>query len=137
MGDPLRDIFSLGERINRLFEDIQAKRSERGCVAWVPTVDVYETLAEFVVRAELPEVKESDIAISVDRDILKISGEKKVPREGRYYLQIERSCGAFSRTFTLPTDVDHSNIRATLNDGILKIVIPKRVDAVPKHIEIE
>lgn len=134
--DPVKDAFSLRERINKLFEDSRAMAGETKCPVWRPTVDIFETPAEFVVKAELPEVAESDIDISVEGNILKVRGERRLNREGRNYHQVERPYGIFSRSVVLPETVG-TNLRADLNDGILKIILPKRVHKEPRHIEIE
>lgn len=131
------DPFSLRERINKLFEVAQANKGMKNSPAWVPVVDIYETPEEFVVKAELPEVTESNLNITVEGNILRISGERKFHCEGRSYYQVERAYGAFSRSFHLPSDADRDNIRAVLNDGILKIVLPKKVKDFPRHIEIK
>jgi len=131
------DAFSLRERINKLFEVSHASKGMMDSPTWVPVVDIYETPEEFVVKAELPEVTESSLNITVEGNVLKISGERKFHCEGRSYYQVERTYGTFLRSFLLPSDVDRDNIRAVLNDGILKIVLPKRVKDFQRHIEIK
>ncbi len=131
------DPFSLRERINKLFEFSQTGRGLTNSPAWVPVVDIYETPEGFVVKAELPEVSESSLNITVEGNVLRISGERKFHCEGRTYYQVERAYGTFSRLFHLPSDVDHESIRAVLNDGILKIILPKKVNDLPRHIEIK
>lgn len=130
------DPFSLRERINKFFEVTHSGRYANS-PAWIPVVDIYETPEEFVVKAELPEVTEPDIHITVEGNILRISGERRFNCEGRSYYQVERTYGSFSRSFLLPGDVDHDNIKATLNDGILRIVLPKKVKDFPRHIDIK
>ncbi len=136
MGNPLEDLFTLRERINKLFEESHPKSIEADSVTWVPSVDIYETSGEYVVKAELPDVKESDIDIRVESDVVTLRGEKRLLREGRYYHQVERSFGIFARSFSLPTEVDKDAMTATLKDGILKIVIPKKSGTVPLRVEI-
>lgn len=131
------DPFSLRERINKLFEVSQTSKGLTDSPTWVPVVDIYETSEDFVVKAELPEVTESSLNITVEGNVLRISGERKFHCEGRSYYQVERTSGTFSRSFHLPFDVDRENIRAVLNDGILKIVLPKKVKDLPRHIEIK
>lgn len=131
------DPYSLRERINKLFEVPQIGRGSIDSSTWVPIVDIYETPEEFVVKAELPDVIESDINITVEGNILRISGERRFSCEGRSYYQAERPYGAFFRSFHLPSDVDKNSIRAVLNDGILKVILPKNVKDLPKHIEIK
>lgn len=131
------DPFSLRERINKLFEVSQTSKGMTDSPTWVPVVDIYETPEEFVVKAELPEVTESSLNITLEGNILRISGERKFHCEGKSYYQVERAYGTFSRSFHLPSDADQDNIRAVLNDGILKIVLPKKVKDFPRHIEIK
>lgn len=137
--DTLKDLLSIQERVNRLFEDTivagEAERERAG--AWSPLADMYETYTELVVKAELPEVKQSDIDIRIKDNTLIIEGERTPRRtitEG--YHMIERSYGKFIRSFILPCLVEQDKIRATLKDGILQIVLPKKSEALPKQVEI-
>ena len=140
--DPLRDLLSIQERVNRLFEDaLGAGETIRdGIVAgtWSPAVDICETETEILVKAEIPDVKESDIDIRVRGNTLSIEGERKPHRPmGEGYHRVERVYGRFQRSFLLSGSVDQERIAATLKDGILKIVIPKREETAKKHIEID
>lgn len=137
--DTLKDLLSIQERVNRLFEDTlvtgEAEREPAG--TWSPRADMYETDAELVVKAELPEVEQSDIDIRIKDNTLIIEGERKLRRtitEG--YHRIERSSGRFVRSFLLPCFIEQDNIKATLKDGILQIILPKKIAAQPKQVEI-
>lgn len=139
--DPTRDLMSIQERVNRLFEDIPGTGRSRGDLpsggTWSPLVDVYETETEFFAKAELPEVMQSDIEVKVRDNVLTIEGERKFQRtimEG--YHRIERAYGRFHRSFLLPGSVDQEGIKATLKDGILTLVLPKKTEIVKKQIEI-
>lgn len=139
--DPFRDIFSIQERVNRLFENTLGSDSRGGeptsTGIWSPVVDICETETEFFVKAEVPEVKQSDIEIRVKGKTLTIEGERKLHRammEG--YYRIERAYGRFQRSFLLPTSVDQDRIKASLRDGILRIVLPKKREIIKKQIEI-
>lgn len=134
--DTIKDIFSLRDRINKLFEDTQLLSCETESPVWTPVIDMYETKDMIVVMAELPEIREKDVHIRVEGNILKIFGEKRLQREGRSYHQVERAYGAFSRSFVLSSEIDRENIKATLKDGILKIVLPKNKADLPRHLEI-
>lgn len=137
--DPFKDSFAMRERVNRLFEHLAPKsgrHGDAGAGVWMPAVDVYETDEVFVVKAELPEVVESDISITLEDNILRISGERRSKREGRNYYQMERNYGSFSRSFTLPSTVERDEIRATLRDGMLSVVLPKIAEDLARHIEI-
>ncbi len=135
--DSLKDMFSLRERINKLFEDMQTMSGDAQSPAWAPAVDVYETAEGFVVKAELPGVKESEIDIRVEGNVLRIRGERRLNMEGRSYHQMERFYGAFSRCFVLPSDIEQSDVKAKMNDGILRISLPKKYKDLPRQIEIK
>jgi HSP20 family protein len=141
---------SLREEINRLFDDFDfgfgrwpAQRSlfsaaERAPIA-VPAVDVAETDKAFEVTAELPGLKESDIAVELVNGDLRIKGEKKEEKEEKkkdYYLS-ERRYGAFERRFHVPEGVDPNKIEASFASGVLKITMPKTQAAAPKRVEIK
>jgi HSP20 family protein len=136
MGNPLKDLFVLRERINKLFEESHPRRSGTESVTWVPPVDVCETVDEYIVKAEIPDVRESDIDVRAEGDMLTLRGERRFQREGRHYHQVERSYGFFCRTFVLPSEVDQDAMTATLRDGMLRIVIPKKRLEPLRHIEI-
>jgi len=140
--DPFRDLLSIQERVNRLFEDALGAGENRGDVTlagtWSPAVDIYETETEFLVKAEIPEVKQAEIDIRVKGNTLSIEGERRPHRSMREgYHRVERVYGRFQRSFLLPGSVDQERIAATLRDGILKIVLPKKEETVKKHIEID
>ena len=135
--DPRRDIFSLRERMNKLFEDASCRAERVDCASWLPVVDICETEEGFVVTAELPEVRERDISIGVEGHILRISGERRLHREGKSYHQVERHYGAFSRSFMLPSELDAGGMERSLKDGILKLVLPRKTEELPARIEIK
>ena len=104
-----------------------------------PKVDITETDGEYVVSAELPGVKREDMTLEIQEGVLTIRGEKKHERDeknerGR---RLERSYGAFSRTFSLPSDADGSKIEATFKDGVLSISISKKPEAKPAQVAIK
>ena len=136
--ETLKDLLSVRERVNRLFEEAVGGASEAGEAAgtWSPVVDIYETESEFVVKAELPEVKQSDIIIKVEENTLVIEGERKLQQAIEGYHRIERAYGRFTRSFLLPGSVDQCAIKAALKDGILDIVLPKKLEILPRQIEI-
>ncbi len=136
--DPFRELDLLQERINRLFDEawLRPVRRERG---FVPAVDIYEDENEIVVKCELPDMNEKDIEVKVENNVLTIKGEKKLEREEKkenYHL-IESSYGSFSRSFTLPSNVDADKATAKYEKGVLKITLPKKEEAKPKQIEVK
>lgn len=134
------DLLSIQDRMSRLFDDtLVAENSEVITTGgtWSPVVDIYETETEFVVKAEVPEVKQSDLDVRVIDNTLMIKGERKPLRtvmEG--YYRIERAYGKFQRSFLLPGSVDQDNIKATLMDGVLNIVLSKKEKVVSRQAEI-
>src|SRR2546421_5730403 len=139
--DPFRDLSTLQDRMNRLFED--AGRTWRtdetaATTSWSPSVDIFETEGEIVVKAELPGMERKDISLHLENNVLSLRGERKFEKETKdeNYHRIERSYGAFSRSFSIPATVDDENIRAEYKDGVLNIVLPKKEQARPKQIKI-
>jgi HSP20 family protein len=135
--NPARELAAMEvDRLNQMFSDFYGGLSR----SWVPAVDVYETdNHEFVLKAELPEVKREDIAITFDNGVLTLKGERQVELEtsGERYHRVERQHGSFTRSFTLPATVDAARIQASYKDGVLTIRVPQREEAKPKQIEIK
>jgi HSP20 family protein len=139
--DPFRDIMTLRDRMNRLFEDMSAYRGEEkdlGASAWAPAVDIYETENEVVLTAEVPGVDEKDIEIKVEDNTLTLRGERKFEKETKEenFHRIERAYGSFFRSFSLPTYVDHDKIEAEHENGVLKIRMPKKLELKPRKVKI-
>ena len=139
--DPFRNF---EERMKRFFGesfDPFKKLTEENwsLAAWSPTCDIYETDNEIVVKAELPEVKKEEVNVSIDNNILTIRGERNLSEETKRenYHRLERSYGAFSRSFTLPSFVDATRVNAEFKDGLLRVTMPKREEAKPKQIEVK
>jgi HSP20 family protein len=139
--DPYRDVMTLRDRMNRLFEDMSSgKGQDRDLVpgAWAPSVDIYETENEVVLAAEIPGVDEKDVEIKVEDNNLTIRGERKFEKETKEenYHRIERSYGSFARSFVLPNSMDAEKVAAEYQDGLLTLTLPKREEAKPKTIKI-
>jgi HSP20 family protein len=139
--DPFRDLNSLQERMNRLFED--ANRGWRAdepsaTTSWSPAVDIYETESEIIVQAEVPGMERKDIELSLENNVLTLKGERRFEKEGKdeNYHRIERSYGSFSRAFSIPAMVDEKKIKADYKEGVLAIILPKKEKARAKQINI-
>lgn len=106
---------------------------------WSPQVDISETAKEFVIKAEIPEVKKEDVKVTVENGVLTIRGERKQEMEekGKTFHRVERQYGSFIRSFTLPDNIDAANIKASFKDGMLGLQIQKTVEAKPKSIEVK
>jgi HSP20 family protein len=105
----------------------------------VPAFDVSETDEHIIVKADLPGVDVKDIDISIVGNVLTVKGEKKQEKEekGESYHRIERSYGRFSRSISLPAEVNPEAVEAVYKDGVLKLTIPKAEKSKPKKIEIK
>ena len=132
--DPFRDFNLLQDRVNRLFGNDEATAT----TTWSPSVDIFETEGEIVVKAELPGMNREDITLNLEKNLLTLKGERRFEKETKdeNYHRIERSYGGFSRAFSIPATVDEEKIRADYKDGVLKIVLPKKEQAKPKQIRI-
>jgi HSP20 family protein len=137
--DPFRNISGLQEQVNRLFESsLRGRTDESALTTWAPNVDIYETENELVLKADLPEVTEKDIDIHVENNMLTVRGERKFEQKVKEenYLRVERSYGAFSRSFSLPNTVDTEAIKAEYKNGVLTVIMPKRAESKPKQVKI-
>jgi HSP20 family protein len=119
--DPLRDLLSLSEPIERL-----NRLSERDGAGWLPPVDVYETPDRYVITAELPGMDRRDIEIDAHEEGLTLRGRRSNAGVAAHaYLRIERGQGTFERRFVFADPIDVKQIAAEFRDGVLSITIPK------------
>jgi len=139
--EPFRDLMAMQDRMTRLFDDTLSRiwKSELARGVWSPPVDIVERANEIVLKADIPEMDQSEIDIKVEEGTLTIQGERKFLKEvsEENYLQIERPYGAFRRSFTVPRVVDQEGIKASYKDGVLTIVLPKKERVYPKQIAVE
>jgi len=140
--DPFRELLTLQERMNRLFDQTFSRsRSQTGDLGggtWSPAVDVYESQENLILKAELPGVDQSDIELRVDSNRISIKGERRMKEavNQEHFHRMERAFGPFNRSFTLPSPVDAEQVKAEFKNGILMVVLPKRIDKNSKHIPI-
>jgi len=142
--DPFQDLMFIKDRMDKLFEQNITKAlgvdESLGKVSfWTPSVDIYETKKEMIIKAELPEINPDEVEIKIENNILTIKGERKLEKsseEDNYYC-IERAYGHFSRSFLIPSGLIKDSITAKYKDGVLKIVIPKKEAGKTKSIKIE
>ena len=106
---------------------------------WTPTVDIQETETEYLIKAELPEVRKDDVKVTVENGVLTLQGERKQEKEekGKRFHRIERAYGTFLRTFTVPIDADENKVLADFKDGMLRVHIPKTEKPRPKAIDVK
>jgi len=144
--EPFRDLVGIREQMDRLFHQLGSSTgrgwgSDEGLATgvWNPAVDVYETGDSIVLKADLPDVTQNDVDISVQGNILTLKGERKREKEvqEKDFYRMERAYGTFQRSFSLPPTVDDEKISANFSSGVLKITLPKREESKPKQIRVQ
>lgn len=140
------DPFSqLQREMNQLFDARSGGRSDSGPDAsygeaeWIPAVDIKEAPRQWVLHADLPGVDPATVEITLDRNLLRIKGERAAPQAGddERYRRRERISGSFFRQFTLPDEVKKDDIQARSENGVLEITIPKAEEVQPRQISIK
>lgn len=140
--DPFRELEEMSERLNRVFSrpSLRTNGKENLTVAdWIPTVDISESEGEYLIKAELPEVKKEDVKVTVENGVLTLQGERRQEKEekGKKYHRVERAYGSFVRSFTLPETINEGGVKAEYKDGVLSIHLPKSERVKPKAIEVK
>lgn len=141
--DPFRELEDMSDRLNRVFNRPSATRQSGNEIMtaadWAPVVDVIETDRDYVIKAELPEVKKDDVKVTVHDGVVTLQGERRQEREDkdRRYHRIERSYGTFVRSFTVPDFVDETKVSAEFKDGVLSLHLPKTEKAKPRAIDVK
>ena len=140
--EPIPEIVSLQDEMNRLFLDFFGRTPGRRMMSdglWAPIMDIEETKDDIIVKAEIPGMTKDDVKIQVTGDMLTISGERKREEESKdkTYHRIERSYGQFQRMITLPSEVQSAKAKASYENGVLTIRLPKSEEVKPKEISIE
>ena len=132
------------QTMNRLFENPLGPTASTGeesmaVALWSPPCDIYETDNELVVQVELPGVKKEDVKVSIENNVLTISGERKFEEETKRenYRRAERSYGQFMRSFIVPNTMDTKKVNAQFKDGVLRVALPKHEETKPKSIEVK
>jgi len=137
--DPFRHLTTWQDQMNRIFDTaLRFRPEEEALTTWAPSVDIYETENELVIKADLPEVSEKDIDVRIENNMLTIRGERKFEQKVKEenYLRIERSFGSFSRSFSLPATVNAEAIKAEYKNGVLTVAVPKKAEAKPKQVKV-
>jgi HSP20 family protein len=139
--DPFRDLRTLQEEVNRLFSTNMTRAFDDegiGRGAWAPSVDIYENKDQIVLEAELPGMKQEDFDLSIENNVITLRGERKFEKtdENDNYHRVERSYGAFTRSFTLPHTVSAEGATAEYNNGVLRVTLPKREETKARRIQV-
>jgi HSP20 family protein len=142
--NPLNDLVSLQDRMNRLFEDATERRGRDNAADevegadWYPAADVYEDEKSYIVAVDVPGIDRSTLDISVDDDTLAIRGNKPgVAGIDATQHRCERPRGKFLRSFSVPASVDQKGIKADYRDGVLQVHLPKRAERKAQRVEIK
>ncbi len=146
--DPYRELEEMGDRLNRMFVGLgrpglgrpsELTRESLTNPDWSPMVDITETVDEYLIKAEIPEVKKEEVKVWVEDGVLTLQGERKKEKEekGRKFHRMERYYGLFLRTFVVPDNVDETKVKAEFKDGLMFVHLPKTEKAKPKAIEVK
>lgn len=141
--DPFKELEESRNRIAQLF-GFASPKAEKGAQEsmtvpqWAPSVDIVEDDKEWLVKADLPEVRREDVKVRVDDGVLAITGERRLEKEekDKKYHRIERAYGHFYRSFTLPDGADATKVSAEFKDGLLKVHLPKGPKPAAKAVDI-
>ena len=141
--NPLKDREDLERRLASMLGTREATghggKEALTVAQWSPLVDITEDEKEYLIKAELPDMKKEDVRLTVENEVLAISGERNFEKEekGKKYHRTERAYGSFVRSFSLPEDADGGKVTAEFKDGMLHVHLPKSQKAKPKAIEIK
>ena len=141
--DPFKELDELQTRLSTLVGRAPLRKNggkdEAMTVAeWAPLVDIVEDEHEYLIKAEVPEVKKEEVKVTVQDGVLTLAGERKFVKEekDKKYHRVERAYGSFVRSFSLPEDADENKVMADFKDGVLQVHLPKSEKARPKNIEV-
>ena len=131
--DPLSNLRLFEDAVTRMMSEPRTSRP------WSPPVDIMETENELTVKADLPDVRLSDIDVRVENQTLSIKGERRFEENstGKGYHRIERSYGRFTRSFAVPNSVDTEKVSADYKDGVLTVSLPKKEAAKARQVKVE
>ena len=139
--DPFETLTREFDRMLRRPFDLPAFFEEENAdlATWHPRMDVVEKDKEIIVKMDIPGMKQDDIKVTLEDNVLTISGERKFEKDDKKdnYHRVERFYGNFTRSFTLPLTVDSKKINATYKNGVLELVLPKKEETQPKQINIK
>lgn len=141
--DLFKELEEMQRRMSTMFGRLPVRKDsgkeELTVAEWAPLVDITEDDKEYLVKAELPEIKKEDVKLTIQNDVLTISGERKYEKQeqDKKFHRVERASGSFLRSFTIPEDADGTKVSAEYKDGVLKIHLPKSERVKPKSIEVK
>ncbi len=137
--EPVREMMTLREAMDRLFDDAFTRPLSMSAVSAMPAIDLYQTVDEIVVKAALPGLKPDEVQISVTGEVLTLRGEFKQQeekKEATWHMR-EQRYGSFERSIMLPTEVQTDKAKADFENGILTVSLPKAEAVKPRTINIK
>jgi HSP20 family protein len=139
--DPFREVNSLQHRLNSMLQDFNRNQSDDQSLtmgSFVPAVDVYEDEHKVSLKLEAPGIQPDAFDIQIENNTLTVRGERKFDREEKEenFHRIERRYGSFVRSFSLPATVDPNSVKASYENGVLRIDLAKRAEAKPRQIKV-
>lgn len=137
--DSFGDLGSFQQELSSLFGRTSSCNIDKTTSQWTPLVDIAEDDKEYLITAELPEVKKENVKVTVENGVLSITGERSFEKKenNQRYHRIERSYGNFVRSFTLPEDSDAAQVSAEFKEGVLKVHLPKSEKTKPREVEVK
>jgi HSP20 family protein len=137
----MRELEEFQNRILSAFNPASPRRGngQDSLAEWMPLVDITEDEKEYLITAELPEVKKEDVKVTMENGVLTITGERKSEKEEKNtkWHRVERAYGSFARSFALPENGDPAKVNAEFKEGVLKVHVAKSESAKPKQIEVK
>ena len=141
--DPLREFEDMTDRLARFLNQPSLRRTVDDDGAffadWAPAVDVQETDKEYIVKADLPDVRKEDVKVAIENGVLTLEGERKQEKEekNKRFHRVERVYGKFVRRLALPMEIDAQKVAAEFKDGVLNVKIPKTESVKPRAIDVK
>jgi HSP20 family protein len=141
--DPFRELEDMSMRLGRFFNQPRLRRVDDDdgsfFADWAPAVDVQETDKEYIVKADLPDVRKEDVKVGIEDGVLTLEGERKQEKEekGKKFHRVERVYGKFVRRLALPMEVEAQKVAAEFKDGVLNVRMPKAEAAKPRAIDVK
>ena len=141
--DPFREFEDMSNRLARFFNQSSLRRTVDDDGAffadWAPAVDVQETEKEYIVKADLPDVRKEDVKVGIENGVLTLEGERKQEKEenNKKFHRVERVYGKFVRRLALPMEIDPQKVAAEFKDGVLNVKMPKTESAKPRAIDVK
>jgi HSP20 family protein len=136
--DPARELDTLQTDLNRVFDTFFGGRTANEARRWIPAMDLVETNDHLVLKADLPGLDKDDVEIEIKDGVLTVSGERRTEHQdsSNGYHRVERAYGRFSRSLSLPQDVDADQVQADFDKGVLEVRIPKPAERKPHRVQI-